>query len=330
MAKEQPLISVIVPVYGAEQSLNECVKSIAEQTYRNLEIILVDDGSPDRCPELCDRWSSKDLRIRVIHQRNTGPSAARNAGIDVARGEYLGFVDPDDRIASDMYETLLRNLLREQADVSIIGTSLVGEDGQTYVPCATQCYLRMDSEQAFKYVNIPGYFHVAVWDKLYRRELFDDIRFPENRRSGEDYPVTYRVLDKVRTLIYDSTPKYFYHLHEQVTLRLRITTAQSDETLAALKMVRAKYPQAYDYMLYGHLIATVGNYNNIILQGERRQWADFERRTIRLVRESLPRIIRLPGIPKVKCAQMLLLCVSPSLYRMMLTIFKHLHARALS
>ena len=249
MAKEQPLISVIVPVYGAEQSLNECVKSIAEQTYRNLEIILVDDGSPDRCPELCDWWSSKDLRIRVIHQRNTGPSAARNAGIDVARGEYLGFVDPDDRIASDMYETLLRNLLREQADVSIVGTSLVGEDGQTYVPCETQCYLCMDSAQAFKYVNVPGYFHVAVWDKLYRRELFDDIRFPENLCSGEDYPVTYRVLDKARTLVYDSKPEYFYHLHEQVTLRLRITTAQSDETLVALKMVRAKYPQSYGYML---------------------------------------------------------------------------------
>lgn len=330
MAKEQPLISVIVPVYGAEQSMNECVKSIVEQTYRNLEIILVDDGSPDRCPELCDRWSSKDLRIRVIHQRNTGPSAARNAGIDAARGEYLGFVDPDDHIASDMYETLLRNLLREQADVSIIGTSLVGEDGQTYVPCETQCYLCMDSAQAFKYVNVPGYFHVAVWDKLYHRELFDDIRFPENLRSGEDYPVTYRVLDKARTLIYDSTPGYFYHLHESMTLRLRITTAQSDETLAVLKMVKDKYPQAYDYMLYGHLIATVGNYNNIILQNQRRQWPDFERRAIKLARTALPRIMRLPEIPKVKYAQILLLCISPSLYRAFLTAFKHRHAKALS
>lgn len=330
MSKEQPLISVIVPVYGVERSLDKCVESIVGQTYRNLDIILVDDGSPDLCPELCDRWLSKDSRIRVIHQRNAGISAARNAGIDAARGEYLGFVDSDDHISPDMYETLLRNLLREQADVSIIGTSLVGEDDRAYVPCTTQCYLRMDSAQAFKYVNIPGYFHVAAWDKLYRRELFDDIRFPENRRSGEDYPVTYRVLDKARTLIYDSTPKYFYHLHEQMTLRLRITTAQSDETLAALKMVRAKYPQAYDYMLYGHLIATVGNYNNIILQGERRQWADFERRTIRLVRGALFRIIRLPEIPKVKCAQMLLLCVSPALYRATLTIFKHFHARALS
>lgn len=117
MLEEQPLISVIVPVYGVEQSLNECVASIVEQTYRNLDIILVDDGSPDRCPEMCDQWSSKDARIRVIHQRNAGPSAARNVGLDASHGEYIGFVDPDDHIAADMYKTLLNNLLREHADV---------------------------------------------------------------------------------------------------------------------------------------------------------------------------------------------------------------------
>lgn len=259
MVEENPLISVIVPICNAESSLNECVESIVRQTYRDLDIILVDDGSSDRCPELCERWAYQDPRIRVIHQSNAGASAARNAGIAVARGTYLGFVDSDDRIADTMYETLLGNLLREYADVSIIGTSLVGEDGRAYVPCEKHCYLRMDSAQAFKYVNIPGYFHVAVWDKLYRRELFDDIRFPVERCSGEDYPVTYRVLDKARTLIYDSAPQYFYHLHERVTLRLRVTTAQSDETAAALELVRDRYPQSYDYMLYGHLIATVGN-----------------------------------------------------------------------
>lgn len=206
MVEENPLISVIVPICNAESSLNECVESIVRQTYRDLDIILVDDGSSDRCPELCERWAYQDPRIRVIHQSNAGASAARNAGIAVARGTYLGFVDSDDRIADTMYETLLGNLLREYADVSIIGTSLVGEDGRAYVPCEKHCYLRMDSAQAFKYVNIPGYFHVAVWDKLYRRELFDDIRFPVERCSGEDYPVTYRVLDKARTLIYDSAP----------------------------------------------------------------------------------------------------------------------------
>ncbi len=330
MSDERPLISVIVPVYGVEESLDACVESIATQTYRNLEIILVDDGSPDQCPQLCDRWAARDSRIRVIHQRNGGPSAARNAGIEASRGEYLGFVDSDDDIAEDMYETLLRNMLREQADISIIGTSLVGEDGEPYVPYANECRFRMNPEQAFKYVNLPGYFYVAVWDKLYRRELFDDIRFPLERRSGEDYPVTFRLIDKAEALIYDSAPKYRYHLHERETLRLRITTAQSDETRAALELARSKYPQSYVYMLYGHLIATVGTYNNIVLQGQRGQWGDFERRAVSLARTALPRVMKLREIPKTKRAQMLLLCLSPALYRGTLVMFKRRHSRALS
>ncbi len=330
MSDGQPLISVIVPVYGVEESLDACLESIVRQTHRNLEIILVDDGSPDHCPELCDRWADRDSRIRVVHQCNGGPSAARNAGIEASRGEYLGFVDSDDSIAEDMYETLLRNLVGERADISIIGTSLVGEDGKPYVPHASERRLRMTSEQAFKYVNLPGYFHVAVWDKLYRRELFDDVRFPLDRRSGEDYPVTFRVIDKAETLIYDSVPKYYYHLHERVTLRLRVTTAQSDETRAALELVRAKYPRAYDYMLYGHLIATIGTYNNIVLQGQRGRWADFERYAVSLTRKTLPHVMRLREIPKTKRAQLLLLRLSPALYRRTLIMFKQHHTKALS
>ena len=104
----EPLISVIVPVYKVEQYLDECVQSIINQTYKNLEIILVDDGSPDRCPEMCDEYARQDSRIKVIHKPNGGLSSARNAGIDIARGEYIGFVDSDDYIAHDMYEKLYK------------------------------------------------------------------------------------------------------------------------------------------------------------------------------------------------------------------------------
>ena len=101
------LISVIVPVYKVEPYLDKCVRSIVDQTYQNLEIILVDDGSPDRCGEICDAWAAKDSRIRVIHKENGGLSDARNAGMAVATGKYMGFVDSDDYIAPDMYRLLL-------------------------------------------------------------------------------------------------------------------------------------------------------------------------------------------------------------------------------
>ena len=115
-----PKISVIVPVYKVEKYLDKCVESIVNQTYKNLEIILVDDGSPDNCPAMCDEWAEKDERIRVIHKENGGLADARNAGMDIATGDYIGFVDSDDWIEPNMYEVLLKNALKYDADISTI------------------------------------------------------------------------------------------------------------------------------------------------------------------------------------------------------------------
>lgn len=112
------LISVVVPVYKAEKYIDECIESIVNQTYRNLEIILVDDGSPDRCPKICDEWAFRDERIKVIHQTNKGAAAARNAGIKVASGQYIGFVDSDDYIDKTMYEVLYEGIGKSDAQIS--------------------------------------------------------------------------------------------------------------------------------------------------------------------------------------------------------------------
>ncbi|EGP5489252.1 glycosyltransferase, partial [Enterococcus faecium] len=114
-------ISIIVPVYKVEPYLRKCVDSILAQTFTDFEVILVDDGSPDNSGKICDEYASKDSRVRVIHKKNGGLSSARNAGIDVARGKYLGFVDSDDYIEKDMYELLYDNIVKEQADLSICG-----------------------------------------------------------------------------------------------------------------------------------------------------------------------------------------------------------------
>ena len=102
------LLSIIVPVYKAEKHLDRCVESILSQTYGNIELVLVDDGSPDACPAMCDSWAKRDWRVRVIHKKNNGASSARNAGLDMASGEYIGFVDADDFVEPDMYETLMK------------------------------------------------------------------------------------------------------------------------------------------------------------------------------------------------------------------------------
>ena len=127
---DNPKISVIVPVYKVEKYLDRCVESIVNQTYKNLEIILVDDGSPDDCPAICDAWANKDERIKVMHKENGGASSARNAGLDASSGDYVGFIDGDDIIDNDMYEMLLNNLVFTGADISRCG--MVREDDGGY------------------------------------------------------------------------------------------------------------------------------------------------------------------------------------------------------
>ena len=130
MSKE--LISVIVPVYKVEQYLDKCISSIVNQTYDNLEIILVDDGSPDNCPKICDNWAEKDQRIKVVHKQNGGLSSARNEGIVVATGKYISFIDSDDYIDSQTYEKMIFSITSTEADMCICGMKWVNEDGSLF------------------------------------------------------------------------------------------------------------------------------------------------------------------------------------------------------
>ena len=192
-----PLISVIVPVYKVEPYLERCVRSILCQTYRNLEIILVDDGSPDRCGELCDAFAKEDARIRVLHKQNGGLSDARNAGLDAMRGELVGFVDSDDWIYPEFYETLYRNLIAFDADLAEGGIVKVYEDGKQDAQNAFSkptCYERREGLEVYLVDDqIPSY----ACTKLFRANLFENLRFPVGV-AYEDLAFFFRVFDRVR------------------------------------------------------------------------------------------------------------------------------------
>src|SRR5665647_3087465 len=148
VGRDQYLISIIVPVFGVEPFLDECVLSLLRQTYEDLEIILVDDGSPDCCDKICDHYAALDPRIRVIHKKNSGLSDARNAGLQVARGDYIGFVDSDDYIASDMFSFLLSLLLDTQSDISICGHVKTSHKGKPGLYVRSKRIRVMDAEEA--------------------------------------------------------------------------------------------------------------------------------------------------------------------------------------
>lgn len=203
------LISVIVPIYKVEALLPRCIDSILAQTYKNLEIILVDDGSPDGCGRICDEYARKDPRIRVIHQENAGLAGARNAALEIARGEFFGFVDSDDRIAPDMYETLLRSMEQEDADIAICGRYMEMESGELIPMFDFPKQKVFDNHEAIRRFLLSEGLDAAAWDKLYRRSLWGDARYPL-RYVSEDVPVTSRLLAKANRVVHCGKPLYYY------------------------------------------------------------------------------------------------------------------------
>ena len=205
----EPLVSVIIPVYKTEAYLEKCVRSVIEQTYKNLEIILVDDGSPDNCPAICDAYAAQDRRVRVIHKPNGGLSDARNAGLDVMTGDYVAFVDSDDWIEPQMYEKLLYYLKQFHADIAFGGVADDFEQNGTTITTKTSDYgntpFSLDHIEAMR-----RYFHSswAAWDKLYKATLFRDIRYPVGE-INEDEAIVLQLLSKCSRVCYSG--EIFYH-----------------------------------------------------------------------------------------------------------------------
>lgn len=206
--KQTPLISVIVPVYNVIGYLARCIESILSQTYTNLEIILVDDGSSDGSESECDAWKATDPRIKVIHKKNGGLSSARNAGIDVATGDYLGFIDSDDYIELDMYETLLSAILASKKEIACCGMVL---EYPTFIKRINilDSPIEYNKEESFRNALLGHNIGLSACCKLYNRSLFSEIRFPFGKLS-EDMPVLFQLMDKANGLICTGLPSYHY------------------------------------------------------------------------------------------------------------------------
>ena len=241
------LVSVIVPVYKVEPYLRKCVDSILSQTYQNLEIILVDDGSPDNCGAICDEYAKQDACIKVIHKPNGGLSDARNAGVDVMTGDYVAFVDSDDWIMPRMYETLLQMLKQFQADMAFGAVADdLEQDGKVTTVKVSNYGDEPFSESAVEAMR--RYFHGswAAWDKLYKADLFRDIRYPVGE-INEDEAIVLQLLSKCTRVCY--TNEVFYHYMRRPSSGSITAASFSVKKLAwqahcrdNLEFVQAHYP----------------------------------------------------------------------------------------
>lgn len=242
------LLSVVVPVYNVEEYLARCVDSILNQTYRNLEVILVDDGATDSSGSICDDFAAKDSRVRVIHKKNGGLSSARNAGIDMASGEYITFVDSDDWIEADAYEHMLDVMKRYQVKLVCGGNYDVdGETGKRTLALCPQKEEVISSEEFVGRMFLWQGFDSSACDKIYHKSLLETFRYPEGRVC-EDVAVTYKIVLATDRAALSDRPFYnYYHREGSITISTAAEITDktfhfSQHTAVIYSYIRENYP----------------------------------------------------------------------------------------
>lgn len=242
-------LSVIIPVYHVEHTLNRCVESVLQQGLFDFEVILVDDGGDDRCPQMCDEWARKDHRVRVIHQRNSGLSAARNAGIDVARGDYLTFVDSDDYLDEGLYARLLP-IIQAQQEVDLLEYSVIVREGGNEQHTLLLRQGRYEDASSY-WLEGKAYTHTYAWNKIYRRQLFDQVRFPVGRLF-EDIHALQPLMRAARVII--TAPEGFYHYTDNPDGITRKATGRELQDLLDAHLAYIGEGEKVDAAYYAHVL----------------------------------------------------------------------------
>jgi len=235
-------ISVIIPVYNVERYIDKCLRSVLDQSYKQLEVIIVDDGSTDNCPDICDNYAATDRRVKVIHQQNRGVSAARNAGIKRAGGNLITFVDADDNIALDMLRLLHETMTQYNADVSICGLSTFIEGQQPTADYARNHINELPQIAALKKLLYQTGISNAVFGKLYKKDLFASIEYNENISYGEDLEINYKLIAGSKRVITSTAKKYYYLQRQGSAMNSQFSKRKMD----SLTVVQSIYKDTID------------------------------------------------------------------------------------
>lgn len=322
MDNREALISIVVPIYNVEKYLSRCIDSILNQTYRNLELILVDDESPDGCGNICDEYQKKDSRIRVIHQKNRGLSGARNAGIDIATGEYIGFVDSDDYIAPQMYESLLKLNIDNDAQIAICGRYYEFEDGRRLIRYnEKEETIVMTNIEAITRMNSFSSFDMAAWDKLYKRELFEGIRYPEGKLS-EDYFIIYKLFERAHRIVFNPKPLYFYlQRTNSISRNKKINFDFIEASRSQMDYLLPKYPQLEDVLTSAYASANMTVYN-FHIKNKVKCEKEVKNELKKQVKKYIRNIKRNAAFPKIKKMQAYLFVYCTILYDLMFVVLR--------
>ncbi len=312
MSKE--LISIIIPVYNTKKYLERCIESVRNQTYKNLEIILVDDGSTDGTGDLCDEYKKLDSRIVVLHKENGGQGTARNLGINVANGEYIAFVDSDDWIEADMYEELHNNLKKYDADISCCNNGLEKTGDTGVIKCFNQEEIMREHLN-----NNKGTGH-SPCDKLYKSSVFDGVRFLETR-AYEDCGTIFKLLFNAKKVVYEDTTLYHYEYHDNSTMSQSFSPIKFYSVKAYYDMYQF-YQQTYPQYsnLAKCLIVGSAQYciGETLFLKKKKAYSEGYNEVVSILKE-----LSLEGLPIKNKISVILICYCPVLYDVFYKAIKH-------
>lgn len=324
MDKKEPLVSIIVPVFNVEEYLARCIDSLISQTYKNIEIILIDDGSTDNSPSICDEYANLYSNIRVIHQINMGLSGARNSGLEVAKGEYVTFVDSDDWLSSDMIDINLKNMDDAAADIGITHYYGAFPDGKLKNNVAIDSKMTFSSQEALKLFLFPGYLSVTAWGKVYKKSLWDEVKF-EQGKLHEDQYTTYLLLDKAAKIIFDPSPKYYYYQRPGSIGHSKFTRKTYDlwhGIEEEYKFISTKYPEIYRDISVARIFWQ-SNFINTMIRSDFFD-EDIYREFKNNVNDSFISLLKCKYLNIVRKSEIILMISNISLYKRIYAVYKGL------
>lgn len=260
-----PLISIIIPAYNIEKYIAKCLDSLLKQTYRNLEIIVVDDGSSDDTGKVIDDYSSKYDNIKVIHKKNSGVSAARNSGIEVTNGDYIGFVDGDDTVDEEMFEVLIDNAIKYDADISHCGYKMVFPSRIDYYH-NTEVLVEQDNKLGLKDLLTGNRVEPGLWNKIYKKELFKGIKIDESIKMNEDLLINYYLFRKAKKSIFYDKCFYNYTLRKGSAATSTVNINKIIDPIKVRKEILEdleKNSDLYDIAYEKYIMSLVGICRNV-------------------------------------------------------------------
>lgn len=295
---DMDLISIIIPVYNVSKYLRRCVDSVLNQSYHNIEIILVDDGSTDDSGAICDEYAKKEESVIVIHQHNQGLGPARNAGLNVMHGKYVGFVDSDDWVSSEMYECMHRAIVENKCDIATCGRLVVADEGILSQVYCTDKVQKLNSEEAIEHYLIQRDMNMSACDKLFSSKLFDDVRFPGEFLISEDIVPMYYLLKKSEGVFLTGKPYYNYYYRVGSLSKSNFSYKTMGACIYAEKvseLVRKEYPHLIDAANYFFYDEIIGIYRVL----RRAEYTGKEKKELQLkIRNEFWPIIRNPYVFK--------------------------------